>query len=658
MVGVQCHICHKSFVNSWTYEDHIIKEHSTTTTNTCSSPPPHAHSVNPEVHQLTTGSTKPSSSLPHDPVLVPAALLHRYQCQLCDKIFQFSTMYDLHMKTVHLPQLSLCKTCNTYFELESDFNEHMHKIHGKLVFQEKSKVVILKPRNITAEDDDNDKNTSSKSFVFTSEQIKKLEEFFQNNAKFISLDKRRELSTMTKIPEEEIQKWFTNQRLKHVKLNITCSKDQDHQTDNNMVINCAVPEVVDQEQFVKRHIDIADSGMTYSVSNVLNWKKSNGQNNHIMKIIPENGDAVQKEKQDNNVDDMNKQMEDDEEEGICSSIIGKMPPLIPINNPDTQITNILKSTPPTKSWHKEIEKTPLTKPSKKMSMEFWKKKLKIQALPPDLVSIRKIQKKYFCEECGQTFALAKDLRSHNDLVHLGLKFLCVQCFKAFSKADLLKNHINLMHLGQGGEGSRRHIINDDALANSSIHDADQQKIIFSPEKTDDAPSTTTAIHKNPVFSNVLKSPSEMKTTTTINPVFDKGSSPSKIKPTTTTNETTTTKQDTDKKKKNQLVDQHDQTSMFHNCNLCKMGFSSLDGPNGLNKHMNSEHFLMSPFPPNDYKCQYCDAIFAKASILSEHMSRLHLDQLQKDSSNVALMKKKEKTKCFRYLLTYILTFYF
>ena len=613
-------------MDSWTYEDHIIKEHSTTT-NTCTSPPP-GHPVKPEVHQLTTGSTKPNSSLPHDPVLVPAALLHPYQCQLCDKRFQFSTMYDLHMKTVHLPQLSLCKTCNTYFELESDFNEHMHKIHGKLVFQEKSKVVILKPRNTVTEDNDNDENTSSKSFVFTSEQIKILEEFFQNNAKFISLDKRKELSTMTKIPEEEIQKWFANQRLKHVKLNITCSKG--HQTDNNMVINCAVPEVVDQEAKKQRHIDIADSGMTYSVSNVLNWKKSNGQTNHIMKIIPENGDAVQKEKQDTNVNDMNKQMED-EEGVICSSIIGKMPPLIPINNPDsTQITNILKNTPsPNNSWQpyeiKEIAKTPLTKPSKKMSMEFWKKKLKNQALPPDLVSIRKIQQKYFCEECGQTFALAKNLKNHNDLIHLGLKYLCVQCFKAFSKADLLKNHINLMHLGQGGgEGSKGHMMNDDALANLSIHvdNADQQTIIFSPEKTDDAlAQSTTIVQKSPVFSKVLKIPSEMKTTAK-NPVFDQVSSPSKIKP-TTTNESTTTKKDAAK------VDQHDQTSMFHNCNLCKMGFLRLDGPNGLNKHMNSEHFLMSPFPPN-------------------------LDQIQKDSCNVALMKKKEKTNCFRYLPTYII----
>ena len=94
----------------------------------------------------------------------------------------------------------------------------------------------MKPSNQDVVDDDQ----NSKSFVFTSEQIKKLEEFFQNNAKFISLDKRRELSIATKIPEEQIQKWFTNQRLKDVKLNITCSKDQ---IGNNMVKNC-VPAVI------------------------------------------------------------------------------------------------------------------------------------------------------------------------------------------------------------------------------------------------------------------------------------------------------------------------------------------------------------------------------------------------------------------------------
>ena len=95
-------------------------------------------------------------------------------------------------------------------------------------------------------------------------------------------------------------------------------------------------------------------------------------------------------------------------------------------------------------------------------------------------------------------------------------------------------------------------------------------------------------------------------------------------------------------KQKQLVD----PSTLHKCDFCKMKFSRLDGPNGLNKHINSEHFLMSPFPNNDYRCRFCDATFAKASILSEHIGRLHLDQLRKDN-NVALMKKQETTNFFR-----------
>ena len=430
------------------------------------------------------------------------------------------------------------------------------------------------------------------------------------------------------------------------------------------------------------HIDISEAIAGFNDAEIGSNDNNFGEN--ITELDDDNtgkhNGNVQKEDQDQEINmsrhepscrDMN---QTEEEEG---SIIGKMPPLIPLN--PAQI-NILKNTP-TKSWqykegsgsitHVSPPKqpaSPITKPSKKKRAEFWKKKLRMNqesekiadeilvaqvrptqktlALPPDLVSIRKIQNKYFCEECKLPFALAKELKSHIDLVHLGLKFLCVQCFKAFSKADLLKNHIDLMHSSRGAGKSP--MIN--ALANLSIFVDDELAVadqeltgqkfrLVSPEKP--TPSTT----QNQVFSKVLISPSEMKnltTTPTKNPDFYKVSSPSsEIK----TNETTKYSA-----KKKQLVDQHQTSIMLHKCDFCKMEFSRLDGPNGLNKHINSEHFLMSPFPTfpnNDYRCRFCDVTFAKASILSQHIGKLHLDQLRKDN-NVRLMMEKDQTNFFRY----------
>ena len=50
-----------------------------------------------------------------------------------------------------------------------------------------------------------------------------------------------------------------------------------------------------------------------------------------------------------------------------------------------------------------------------------------------------------CEKCDKTFSDRRNLKRHNDSVHLMIRHKCDQCEKEFSEAYGLKRHIRNVH---------------------------------------------------------------------------------------------------------------------------------------------------------------------------------------------------------------------
>ena len=164
-----------------------------------------------------------------------------FPCKLCEKSYSQPHSLRQHVKNFHekLKDYS-CEHCDTHYTQSHSLRRHIKNAHPDKPVPDiikKNTVPVHVPNgfsrgdwihNKVSEQSFNNRQETKKSpvkeFSFTTEQIERLEAFFQRK-KFINIFEIEKLATTGSYPEERVQQWFEKRRKEIGKLSNDTQKN-------------------------------------------------------------------------------------------------------------------------------------------------------------------------------------------------------------------------------------------------------------------------------------------------------------------------------------------------------------------------------------------------------------------------------------------------